>query len=120
VARVLGGLVGITPVHLDGLYYDRDWKPLDKKQFTALRCDLVTAPRWIIDGNYASALPFRLEAAGTAAAPLPGTPPSAGRVEPPRAVTGRGLALPLGRRIQLRSALSGIFGGPARRFAAVL
>jgi len=33
LARALGDMLGITPVHLDGLYYDRDWKPLDKEQF---------------------------------------------------------------------------------------
>ena len=43
-----------------GLYYDRDWRPLDKEQFAALQRDLVAAPRWIIDGNYASSLPIRL------------------------------------------------------------
>lgn len=27
LARVLGARLGITPVHLDALYYDKDWKP---------------------------------------------------------------------------------------------
>jgi adenylate kinase family enzyme len=65
LARSLGSLLGITPIHLDGLYYDQDWKTLDKQQFAALQRDLVTAPRWIIDGNYASSLPIRLQAADT-------------------------------------------------------
>ncbi len=58
LSRSLGILRGITPVHLDGLYYDQDWKPLDKEQFAALQRELVSAPGWIIDGNYASSLPI--------------------------------------------------------------
>jgi adenylate kinase family enzyme len=65
LARELGGLLGIAPVHLDRLYYDRAWKPLDKEQFTALQRNLAAGPRWIIDGNYASSLPIRLRAADT-------------------------------------------------------
>jgi adenylate kinase family enzyme len=65
LARALGSALGITPAHLDGLYYDHDWKPLDQQPFADLQRDLVTAPRWIIDGNYASTLPIRLQAADT-------------------------------------------------------
>ena len=65
LACALGALLGITPVYLDGLYYDRDWTPLDREQFAGLQRGLVTASRWIIDGNYASSLPIRLEAADT-------------------------------------------------------
>jgi len=65
LAHSLGDMLGMTPVHLDGLYYDRDWTSLDTEQFAALQRDLVTEQHWIIDGNYASSLPIRLEAADT-------------------------------------------------------
>lgn len=65
LACELGALLSITPVHLDRLYYDQDWKPLDQQRFTAMQRDLVRAPRWIIDGNYVSSLPIRLKDADT-------------------------------------------------------
>jgi hypothetical protein len=65
LARSLGRVLGITPVHLDGLYYDAGWKPLDQEKFADLQRELVTGSRWIIDGNYASSLPIRLQSADT-------------------------------------------------------
>ena len=43
----------------------RNWQPLAKEPFAALQRGLVAAPQWVIDGNYASSMPIRLEAADT-------------------------------------------------------
>jgi len=51
--------------HLDGLYYDSDWNTLPPEKFAALQETLVAEPRWVIDGNYASTLPIRLQRADT-------------------------------------------------------
>ncbi|MCW2887368.1 MAG: hypothetical protein QOE54_5204 [Streptosporangiaceae bacterium] len=59
-ARRLGGLLGSPVVHLDALYYDRDWKPLAGDRFAALQHELVALPHWVIEGNYAATLPIRL------------------------------------------------------------
>ncbi|MFE5597425.1 topology modulation protein [Streptomyces sp. NPDC056549] len=48
--------------HLDAVYYDSDWNPLGQTEFAALQEDLVTAPTWVIEGNYAGTLPIRLAA----------------------------------------------------------
>lgn len=65
VARRLGAALGAPVTHLDSVFYDADWNPLDHGRFAAVQRDLVAAPRWIIDGNYASTLPIRLAAADT-------------------------------------------------------
>jgi hypothetical protein len=65
LAAVLAARLGITPVHLDALYYDAEWTPLDQETFAAIQRELANAPRWILDGNYASTLPVRLGAADT-------------------------------------------------------
>ena len=65
LAAALATRLAVTPVHLDALYYDAEWKPLDQETFAAIQRELVTAPRWILDGNYASTLPIRLGAADT-------------------------------------------------------
>jgi adenylate kinase family enzyme len=65
LARQLATALGIIPVHLDALYYDQEWNPLPQDKFAAIQRDLVSAPRWVIDGNYASTLTIRLRAADT-------------------------------------------------------
>jgi adenylate kinase family enzyme len=45
LARQLGAMLSVTPVHLDALYYDRDWNPLPKDEFATFQHSLVSAQR---------------------------------------------------------------------------
>lgn len=65
LARRLGTTLRIPVIHLDRVFYDDDWNPLPQDVFAAAQRELVAAPRWVIDGNYASTLPIRLAAADT-------------------------------------------------------
>ena len=65
VANRLGPALGLPVTHLDVAFYDERWNPLPQEEFAALQRDLVAAPRWVIDGNYASTMPIRLAAADT-------------------------------------------------------
>jgi adenylate kinase family enzyme len=65
LANRLAALLNVPLTHLDGVYYDADWNALPQEQFAAIQRDLVAAPRWLIEGNYAGTLPIRLAAADT-------------------------------------------------------
>jgi adenylate kinase family enzyme len=65
LATRLAALLNLPLTHLDGVYYDADWNPLPHEDFSAIQRELVSAPRWLIEGNYASTLPIRLAAADT-------------------------------------------------------
>lgn len=64
-ARQLARILDMPAVHLDALYYSECWTPLRGSEFAARQAELVTANRWVIEGNYASTLPIRLAAADT-------------------------------------------------------
>jgi adenylate kinase family enzyme len=65
LARRLSGALGIPVVHLDGLYYDADWRPRPLEEFAAAQRQSLAAGSVIVDGNYASSLPLRLVATDT-------------------------------------------------------
>jgi len=56
LARSLGTTLGITPVHLDGLYYDRDWMPPNKEQFAALQRE-SRLQAWVAAQGYLAVAP---------------------------------------------------------------
>lgn len=63
LARQLAERLELPVVHLDMEYYAVDWIPLAADAFTRRQRELVGAPEWIIDGNYAATMPVRLAAA---------------------------------------------------------
>ena len=65
LANRLAAMLNLPLTHLDSAYYDAEWNPLPQDEFAAIQRDLVSAPRWIIEGNYAGTLRIRLAAADT-------------------------------------------------------
>ncbi|WP_433235586.1 topology modulation protein [Streptosporangium sp. CA-135522] len=65
VARELGRLLDAPVTHLDAVFYDDEWNALPPEKFEAAQRELVSAPRWVIDGNYNSSLHVRLAACDT-------------------------------------------------------
>ena len=65
LAGRLAAVLGSTITNLDALYYDDGWNPIPMDRFADLQRELVSAERWIIEGNYASTLPIRLARADT-------------------------------------------------------
>jgi adenylate kinase family enzyme len=62
LARQLAWILRAPVTHLDAVFYDDDWNELPPEKFAAAQHDLVTRPRWVIDGNYNSTLEIRLRA----------------------------------------------------------
>lgn len=63
LARRLGTALHAPVTHLDSLFYDDEWNTLPPEKFAARQEELVSQDRWVIDGNYASTLPIRLQRA---------------------------------------------------------
>ncbi|MFF4835162.1 topology modulation protein [Streptomyces sp. NPDC001315] len=65
VARELGRILHAPVTHLDAAFYDDEWNELPVEKFAQVQRELVARPKWVIDGNYNSTLPIRLEACDT-------------------------------------------------------
>lgn len=65
LARRLGEILRLTPVHLDRLLASPSVGNQPREEWEAVMRDLTSEPRWIIDGHYSSTLPIRMAAADT-------------------------------------------------------
>ena len=67
VAVQLGMLIGLPVIELDKYFWSSDLTPLPAEQWNALQRKLVSAERWILDGDLGpyDALDVRLQAADT-------------------------------------------------------
>lgn len=64
-ARALHSATNLPLYYLDRLFWNADRTTVSKDVFRSRLQDILRQDEWIIDGNYASTLPLRLEACDT-------------------------------------------------------
>ncbi|MFF5085491.1 topology modulation protein [Actinoplanes sp. NPDC000266] len=65
LARQLGAILDLPVTHLDALRYDRAWRTVAEETYRAAQRNLVSADRWLIEGNSLASLPIRAARADT-------------------------------------------------------
>lgn len=65
LARELAPRMGLPLIHMDQLGWQAGWVETDKAELRARLAEAVAGERWLIEGNYGSVLPPRLERADT-------------------------------------------------------
>src|SRR5207247_6652305 len=65
LARRLAERTGLPLIHLDLLYWRPGWQPTPNDEWRQTVERLITAEKWIIDGNYGGTLDLRLAACDT-------------------------------------------------------
>lgn len=63
LARALGRAMGLPVVHLDKLWWLPGWQNRSREEFDALLAGELAKDAWIMDGNYARTLDWRLSRA---------------------------------------------------------
>lgn len=64
-ARALATRTGLALYHLDMLYWNADKTTVERDIFDARLKDVMSAPSWIIDGNYQRTMQWRLSECDT-------------------------------------------------------
>ncbi|RHW43167.1 DNA topology modulation protein [Neobacillus notoginsengisoli] len=65
LAKELGERLGIKVYHLDSLFWQPGWVPMERNKFIELQKEIMKKEEWIIDGNYSGTMELRLERADT-------------------------------------------------------
>lgn len=65
LAHALARRTGLPLIHLDKLFWLPGWIERDRDEGRAELAGVLAQDRWIIDGNYGSVMPMRLERADT-------------------------------------------------------
>lgn len=61
LGRKLGAKLGLPTLHLDSVYWLKDWEHIDKDSFHIWMANYMTKNRsWVIDGNYTNNKHFEL------------------------------------------------------------
>ncbi len=63
LAKQIARKTDLPLIHLDKEYYQAGWKRPEKDQWQKKVTELVSEPKWILDGNYISSLDIRLKEA---------------------------------------------------------
>jgi adenylate kinase family enzyme len=61
LALRLGELLNLPVYHLDRLFWKPGWVEADRDEFRAAMIQIMGKDEWIIDGNFDSTLPLRLQ-----------------------------------------------------------
>ncbi|MBQ15100.1 MAG: DNA topology modulation protein [Gammaproteobacteria bacterium] len=62
-SQELGRRLAIPVHHLDRIFWQPNWNPMDKSKFLDAQQQIFTTDSWIIDGNYGGTMQPRLAAA---------------------------------------------------------
>lgn len=65
LSRQLGEMTDLPVYHLDVLHWKQNWVMMSNDEQVRIQSEVVKKPKWIIDGNYGSALDIRLKEADT-------------------------------------------------------
>lgn len=60
LARALKDKLGLPLIHLDQLWWKKDWRHVTREEFDSRLAMALNMDQWIIDGNYSRTIPMRL------------------------------------------------------------